>query len=262
MSGNTRFCTANRVFGATVKNGSGGGAPALVQDSAYPMSNIALNDRLVQWSTGASPSNPTTVDIDLGNTYTLDTFSMHGIRISGGTNFTGCDVYVQTGTYAPGGSWTVVGTIPGSALNAYRDAGLHLANSVSARSVRFVFAHFGHQWAVGKFFAGLMTDLGIVADAGSENSPQRNVTLYTFPSGTTIELHTGDNGRKISLMFTNVLKATRDAILNALPGAGDPFVYMDEEDRFWDCICADKVVACKRLSPTTFQVTLNLTALP
>ena len=80
----TRFATAgaNVVIAvpATIKNGTGGGAPPLVQDAAYPMSNLLLVDRYTVWATGAAAPSPHLVHLDLGFAYDISFVGLLGIR--------------------------------------------------------------------------------------------------------------------------------------------------------------------------------------
>ncbi|HXT99584.1 MAG TPA: hypothetical protein VN903_01240, partial [Polyangia bacterium] len=67
MASNTKIGLTNYIASATLMNGSGGGAPALIQTSPYTMSNLVGSDRYKFWMSSAlAASSAFNVDFDLG----------------------------------------------------------------------------------------------------------------------------------------------------------------------------------------------------
>ena len=71
MANNTLIGLTNQVATGTLKNGTGGGAPAREEASPYLMENAKNSDRSTVWMTSASPAVPTYFDIDLGSNKTI-----------------------------------------------------------------------------------------------------------------------------------------------------------------------------------------------
>lgn len=74
------------IPGATLMNGTGGGAPALQQDAAYPMSNLLNPSRSSVWATGASPPSPFYVHITI-NSQNVIGWGFLGMRGATGPGF-------------------------------------------------------------------------------------------------------------------------------------------------------------------------------
>ncbi len=266
MSGPSRFGTsnyaANRTIlagGSVLQNGSGGGAPALVQDASYPMSNVMRDDQYVVWNTGAAPASPVQVDLTLLATTSLTAASVHGLRVPSGSSVTSLKVYKQTGAYTPGGTWTLLGTVnsPG------RHAGVVFA-STSVDSLRYEFACTG-QFQTGKFYAGAPWSVGggtYIGNPGLESTPVRNAVLYDLPSGSVFSFNLGDTGRYIDLSLTELTETDMDT-LQALAALTSPFVFVDSRDRFWNVLLADKSVPTKQTSVNPlYAVDLALKVIP
>lgn len=264
MSGPSRFCLTNLAAlrsivpaGSVLQNGTGGGAPALVQDASYPMTNAMRDDRYALWNTGAAPASPFTVDLTMNATAALTAMSVSAIRSVAGAAVSKVEFYTQTGAYTPAGAWTLRGTVN----NPGRNCGVVYA-AANADSLRYKFTTTG-QFQASRLFAGVPFTVGAgtyVADNGAESSPQRNATLYSLPSGATFEFLLGDNSRDITLMFSQLSSADADA-LEGLAASTRAFTFIDDRDRFWDCILADKQATVTHTSPTAYSVALHLTGL-
>lgn len=231
---NTRFLTTNVATSATLKNGTGGGAPALDEVSGYPMTNALQWDRYTLWkqSSGADMN----FDIDLGGSYTVQAFAVLGQRsVPASSTVTGVEVFTQTGTYTPGGTWTSRGTIT---VGALRDAGLILANSVaSVRSVRFAFDVTG-TFTLGRLWVGeLDHDLGGIYSPGSRRTlikPRvRNVALGQVPVVTGI----GDDRYLFEMSFEAADSTLRNKLL-LTARANRSVVYVDHDSTFYECLLA------------------------
>ena len=261
----SRFGTDNLASladAAVLKNGTGGGAPALVQDAAFPMSNLLLNDRKVLWSSGVLAGSSVTVDIVLGGASTVSAISVHGLRISNGGSWGGESYYTQTGTYTPGGTWTNAGTSPGF---VYPDTGSAFTPRANVTAIRVVFGSITGTLVCGKIFAGDPSYVtpSYVSDQGTrEDTPQRNATILTYPSGSVFAFNLGDQSRIIKLQFSNIT-AAQAAFLQGLAGLVQPFVYLDASGAFWDVILASKQVPTKQTDGTPhYACTLDLLGIP
>ncbi|HXJ49417.1 MAG TPA: hypothetical protein VNF91_09645, partial [Candidatus Acidoferrum sp.] len=166
---NLKFGLTNWLMaGAVLKNGTGGGAPALIETAPYVMANLLYSDRYTLWKTSVL-TTPTQylVDFDLGATRAINCAAAMGFRPqSGGGLFV--DVSYQTGAYNPAGSWTFLGSLTGLVVNL-RDDAVEFG-SVNARSVRFTISPgFANTvFTLGKFFVGTLTDLGAQHSPGAQ----------------------------------------------------------------------------------------------
>jgi len=71
---------------ATLKNGTGGGAPAISEDPAWPMSNLLLADRYSYWKINVADENPgIAVDFDIGFAGSFDSAGYSMMRANGAT---------------------------------------------------------------------------------------------------------------------------------------------------------------------------------
>ncbi len=259
MSGPSRFGTVNLIPAATLKNGSGGGAPAVVEYASYPLANVLEDDQYVIWNTGAAPGTPVQVDITLSAATAITAVSVHGLRVPAGSSVTSLKVYRQTGVYTPGGTWTLIGTVS----NPGRHAGLTLA-STSVDSLRYEFACTG-QFQTGKFFAGAPWSVGggtYIGNPGLESTPVRNAVLYELPSGSVFSFNLGDTGRDIAVALTELTETDMDT-LQGLAALTSPFVFVDSRDRFWNVTLAGKSVPTRQTSVNPlYAVDLALKVIP
>ena len=259
--GVTNYAAARSIVagGSVLQNGSGGGAPAVVQDANFPMSNVMQDDQYVLWNTGAAPGTPVQVDITLLAATSLSAASVHALRAAAGASVTSLKVYMQTGAYTPGGTWTLRGTVysPG------RHAGVVFA-ATSVDSIRYEFACTG-QFQTGKFYAGDPFTLGggtYAGNQGLENSPVRNAVVYSFPSGSIFSFNLGDTGRDVSIEFSELPAADAD-LLDGLASLVRPFIYVDPRARFYNVLLANKTVPIKMQSPNPlYSASVALTVYP
>lgn len=197
---------------ATLKNGTGGGAPARSETSPYLMDNLRVGDRYTLWKSGLLAAAAFNVDFDLGGTVDLSAFGVLGYeQVAGSHVFV--DVFTQTGAYAPAGTWTFFGSIARLALDNVRDDGVTDA-TVSARSVRFVFIPdiANTIITVGSLFAGEATDLGGIHSPGTGFIPYGNQTETPLPSGAVVVRETGRDGGDWPMTWRSVPVATRDVL--------------------------------------------------
>ena len=67
-----QVATSNSIATATLKNGTGGGAPARDEDAAHLMEAAQNADRNALWSTSATPTSPLNVDFTWGSSRTIE----------------------------------------------------------------------------------------------------------------------------------------------------------------------------------------------
>lgn len=166
-----RFVTVNflEAAAAVLKNGSGGGAPALDEVSPYLMTNAMKHARRVLWqqSSGAAMQ----YDVDLTGAASNKTVRVGGMAghrpiagaLTGITAFTIKSSTTANG-YPPvsGNPWTdVPGAVAVSTASA-RDKGKLFDSDVTARYFRFDLT-VGSTFTLGKFFLGIFDyDLGLL----------------------------------------------------------------------------------------------------
>jgi hypothetical protein len=99
-----RLYQQNRVFSlSTLKNGTGGGAPALDEDAQFPTANAKFRSRNRFWRSSSAPTNPVDLDYDLITTNTnIDAVGLGNIRSYRGTaGIVSLEVFYGTGSVYP-----------------------------------------------------------------------------------------------------------------------------------------------------------------
>jgi hypothetical protein len=257
---NTRFIknSQNLALTATLKNGTGGGAPSTVEDSAYPMTNALQSDRYTPWLTPSGAATPIQFDIDLGSSLSVNAIGLHGFRLHSGSMGT---LTITYGTsYAPGTSW---GTISGATLTANRDV-VVIAGPSSARYIRLSFAHTSAIFSVGKLLVAITPtlDAGGIYSPGSTETPFRYQTVIEGPSGQPAINDVGDQGNLWDMRFTQITTAAKD-VLDQLGGEAYPFSLLDENDLLFEVMLAGASgVACERVFTDVWNVSVPLKRLP
>jgi hypothetical protein len=112
------FWTKNQLWesGVVLKNGTGGGAPALVEDADWPMSNLLKKGRYLYWKADMGSLVP--VHFDLGASKTLRAAALvmnRGYSTDPFDPFYGdittCNVYYDNGSTYPPAGWTSIGNL-------------------------------------------------------------------------------------------------------------------------------------------------------
>jgi hypothetical protein len=255
----TRFSTkaANYLLssGVTIKNGTGGGAPALQENAAYPMSNLLKVDRHTVWATGISAPNPTLVHIDLGQDRALTFFAVLGMRQPPGAAGNTITSIFGTRTAALGYSGVSTDyidratvTVPTTEL----DGGV-VAASATGRylQVKVSIINTSLGLTLGKFAAGLLDqDLGanLVYSPGAEGrlvTPQvRTETMAGFP----VISYVGSRYVRFLLPFNAITTATKNQ-LDAVAKETDPFVYFNQFDVARECVAPPEYAVSHRWAP-------------
>ena len=261
MANNTLIGITNLLATATLKNGTGGGAPALDETSPYTMAKTQTSDRSSVWKTADPPSaSPLNVDFDLGSNKTVTAAAILGYRTSAGLAASSLKIYSAPSSagYVPA-AWTLQGTISSISGNP-RDAGV-VFSSVSQRYWRFEFTHAGNAWSAGRLWLGNPTDLGLIHTPGGVDRPFANRLETPQPNGAIVINALGDPGRDFSLPFASQDSSLRDTLQNLHTQTGS-IIYVDSEARFFECIVKGGAVPASRPWNTLYDLQLELTRLP
>lgn len=194
---NIKLYTRNALAaaGVVLKNGTGGGAPALEQDADWPMSHLLSPDRETYWRMGPTPSDAVQVDFDLGSAQTIVALGVARLRLYGTLTEVGQSVsfYYGTGsTYPP--SWVSLGGIDLSNNNALTEE----FGSISARFWRFQLNFFGFANTPASMKLWLVksadrVDLGHDWSIGTEEETSRLRQEVESPAGLAFAFEPGQN---------------------------------------------------------------------
>lgn len=263
---NLRFARSSQnlaVLG-TVQNGVGTNAPALQEDSQYPMSNAAQADRYTPWKTpGTPPSSPLNIDIDLGAAFSIYAIGVHRYNLLGGSAGT-LTVQTQTGSYNGTGTWTTFGTIASANLTSSKDRCVIDTNTVaSVRSIRWSFAHTSGIWSVGKLFAIITptVDLGNSYAVGSVLTPVRYQTVQVDANG----IPDIDDHNEDGFLWSLDLGYTTSAIrlsMWTLVNSGAPVSMIDENDKLEEVRVVGGQIATEHTFLSVYHPRLELARLP
>lgn len=258
----TRFSTkaANYILstGVVLKNGTGGGAPALQEDAAYPMSNLLKVDRYSVWATGPTAPNPMLVHIDLGQDRALTFFAVLGMRQA--ASLAGNTISSIFGTRTAAQGYSGVSTdytdratvaLPTMGVDGV-DGGVVAASSTCRYlQIKVSVINTTLGLTLGKFAVGLLDqDLGanLVYSPGAENHLVTPQVRTETPAGFPVISYVGAPYRRFLLPFRAITTATRDQ-LNTVAKQTDPFVYFDQFDVAHECVPAPENAVAHRWSP-------------
>jgi hypothetical protein len=261
---NTRLGLTNWLFqpGAVLKNGTGGGAPALSEVSPYVMAHLLVADRYTFWRSATLPdATAFDVDFDLGSPMEVDAAGLLGSRLVSGGEPSSVELYSNNTAY-PGvpGDWTFrtdsfVGTI------ADRDSGATIS-SVTARWWRFRL-NADQDWALslGKFFLGKLTDLGGIHSPGGLQEPFQNRLETPLVNGATVLTGLGDDGGTLVMPWNLVLDAIRQHFLTAQRERG-AIVVVDADGKWQEMFLRNGKVSVSRPSFNLYDINAELVRLP
>lgn len=230
----TRFVVQNYLdffSNVTIKNGTGGGAPARIEDPSYVMENVLNPDRYSQWRVPAGAHNDVFLDLDLGTNRSIGYMGVHGYSGDGsGLSFpTQCRILYKTAAQGYDGSFsTAVG--PGAvSLGAQpRDSGTPVAPVVLARYIRFWFeSTLGRPFGVGRpWLAPSPIDLGVAQAAGTGDARQRTGTTLRAPFGGRRRTTTGPQRREFALQFPSIPHALCTTLFTTVGAVETPVLYL------------------------------------
>ena len=264
-----RFSFTNKVQTATLKNGTGGGAPALDQVSPWLMTNSQNRDRELVWqqSSGASGF----VDFDLtgaASDTSVGLLAVLGHRGAPATAAGVTSIVTRYSTNANGypptaaSAWTAFtgGTITlGSGV---RDAGAIIATPINCRYIRFDYTT-ATTFTIGRLFAGTVEhDFLIVASPGRsrrriiprlENRMAGGMPHYTV---------SGDVRYEFSLPYQDI-GATLFAKILAVGSRTTSFVLIERDDAIFEAVLRDGTLTDSLTfdAPDTYTTALDVETL-
>lgn len=137
-----RIYKQNRIFaqpGVVIKNGTGGGAPALNEDAAFPTTAVKLRSRYRFWRSATTPGTPVDLDLDLTVAATIKSVGLGMIRAYRGTaGITSLEVF-SASSYPT----FTQRLAPQTVTSTDNDLMWDLSSPVSARYWRFRIANAG-----------------------------------------------------------------------------------------------------------------------
>lgn len=233
---NTRFGKTNRIdaTACTLKNGTGGGAPALDEVAGYPMTNLEVTDRYTLWkqSSGASMQ----LDYDLtgaASNIAITTAALLGHRptTASGAGITSVAVHgvPNASGYPPGAGWgAALGTI--SMAGPARDGGI-VFGSTSIRYLRFDIT-CADAFTLGRAWAGVIDyDLGTMFGPGAEHALQLPVRENRALGDVPVTNWIGDKYDIITYPLPFLSDAVR-AYLRTLRASKQTLLLVDYQDVF------------------------------
>ncbi len=230
-----RFLLTNLIESATLKNGTGGGAPALDEVAPFLMVNAKDRDRGVLWQ--QSSGGNMFVHWDLGADRTVRTVAVHGHRPIGGAlaGITSYTVrYAAAAAGYPPGAWSAAPGGSGIATLSGRDKGKVLDSDITARYLEYELA-VGSVFTLGKFWAGVVDyDLGFIQSRGAgviDVTPRVDDQTIGHEQFVT---YVGDDYSLFSIPYRQVPDSVVAKLL-ALKRARKTFIQIDQDDAFKEC---------------------------
>lgn len=251
----------NVALSGTLKNGSGGGAPAETSDPSFPMLQAIQHDRMTPWKTPSTPaSSPINLDIDFGSTLSIYAMGVHRYELFSGSAGT-LTMQTQTGTYTPGGTWTTFGTISGANLTSSRDRAAVDTNTVSCRSGRWSFAHTSGVFAVGKVWAVVAPTITKQYAKDSVLTPVRYITENVDSNGVAFINDYMEDGFLWSLDLGVCTSAEKIAIWT-LVNSGRSCSMLDDADKLEEVRVVGGQIPTARAFDTVYFPRIELARLP
>lgn len=271
MATSLRFVTVNflEAAAAVLKNGTGGGAPALDEVSPYVMTNAMKHDRRVLWQNSGGVNMD--VDFDLtgaASNKTVRVGGIHGHRPIAGalTGITQFSIRSSTDAngYPPvsGNPWTDVPGAVNIATGSARDKGVIFDSDVTARYFRFALNPVGSTFTLGKFLLGIRDyDLGVLYSRGVQIlgiSP--NVEERTIGQDPVIS-YLGDDRDLWQIPYRGVTSSLAGK-LDALRTLRNSFIMIDKNDVFGEFIVQrgelPHSIQFEQAAETIYDAELNL----
>lgn len=259
--GSARFILANLAETATVKNGSGGGAPARDETTPYTMENALNADRLTPWLSAASPAATLNFDIDLGSSKSISGAALLGFRPKGASAVGNANIQSGSGTYPGSMSWTT--RVPTNFSSNQRDVGSYF-NAVSARYWRVALSCTG-QFSLGRIVLGVAVDLGFASGPGAVETRFQNRIEQPLPNGVILTYGTGDPGAELTVPVETAGQADKDTF-DAIAAAAGSVVYFGPDGDVQECVVAgaraDAVRTLYLPADSRYSLNLRLLRLP
>jgi hypothetical protein len=241
---------ARRIIATTfprVINGIGSytGAPGVIEDASFPMSNVLTVGRkgnvwVVPDGAGSNAPDTTSVllEIDLGAQWPIAAAGLLGMTFNNGSHPTA--VYIEcipnTNTYNAAGYVRQFSSQP-ILSPPTRDGGAILASPVTARYWRFFFnnATSGSGFSVAGVVVSLaLTDLGFLYSGATETRIRPRSMIESFDESASVTF-LGPEFVRWSIQFNNNDAALRTT-LDQLYGDVQPFIFITPDLKWQECV--------------------------
>lgn len=246
------------------------GAPARVEDAAWPMSNALLPDRYANvWKHPGGAANvnitDTVYEIDLGNAYSVYLAGVLGLLRS--LNFSYPQAvyleYIPAANVYSTGAWVTVGTFPllASASDSHSLTGL----PVSARfwRFRFTFTTGAPSFAISSFaLADVILDLGFLYARSDEVIVRPEVRTETY-SRLPMITRLARTWKRWTLHYPNIDPTTR-ATFDTLFG-DTTFLFLNPIDgQIYECVFDGEEFERAHIwaAPDRFEFSAGIRSLP
>lgn len=215
----SRWVISNQLETATLKNGTGGGAPARDEVAPYVMEHVQNTERLVKWqATGAGDID---VDFDLGSAKQVIYAGILGHVGVGGLGSLSCTVSYGAAYLTWDGNATVLSLIGG------QDVGAIFA-AINKRYWRFSFTFVGSSFTVGRIvIATAITDLGLLFSSARETLRIPSVVERTIGDQPRIT-RLGVIKKTMELQFSNIDGTALGKLIGVT--LGKSAIYVDRFD--------------------------------
>lgn len=246
--------------GVTLKNGTGGGAPAINEHPDWPMRNLLLQDRYSAWRSNGDTA-AAEIDFDLGSAQTITDLLLTNMRFYGAGSF-GPQLDVFYDNSYPPTTW-----LDDTTFDAPLNDNRFIIGAVSARYWRFVVQvpAIPGQAVSMKLWIGRSTDKVTITHDWSWSSrfanrrlreEQRSPSglLYTFEPAISL----ASNVREAELVLETASAAEWDTLRDTLSGVDSRFLILDSLGLLWETSLPGGRIAARRRFNGLYEITLAL----
>jgi hypothetical protein len=250
MATSLRFVVTNLIeaSSAVIKNGTGGGAPALDEVSPFVMTNAMKHARNLLWQNSGGVAMQFDVDLTgAASNVTARVAGIHGHSpIGSGTGITAFTVKSSTNAngYPPtaASAWTDCPGAVAVATGSGRDKGVIFSSDVTARWFRFDMT-IASTFTLGKFMLGVRDyDLGFIGSPGISRQRIHPRAEDRSIGQDPVLSYVGKSRYLFSIPSNGVLSTHLDK-LEALADLTASFYLIDWQDRFYEAIVQEGAVS-------------------
>jgi hypothetical protein len=231
----------------------------LSETAPFLATNLLDVDRYAWWKSASMAIGTYVIDFNMGGTPTIGVAGAHCFTLLAGLA-PSITVYTQTGSYSFGGTWTSRGTLPNPGA---KDDWIEFGPISSIHSIRFEFGVTSNptQFRLGKFWAGVTTDLLGVYSRGGKRTKFQNRADLTLPSGVPMITDLGDPGAIFSFPWNAAPAAVTTAMRDAQTRR-TPILLLDETPAVYETILSEGKLAESLVAGTTYDLEWELQRLP
>lgn len=247
--------------GVILKNGTGGGAPALSQNADWPMSNLLLQDRYSVWRSVGDGVAPVSIDFDLGSSQTIVDLLITNRRFYGlMASDTALEVYYDN-VYPPT-TW-----LDDTTFNAQLNDSRFVIGAASGRYWRFdIYPPPGVGQALScKLWIGRSADKVTLTHDWSLETRFANQRLrdeLRTPSGLLYSfepaISIASNVREASLVLRTASQSDWDTLRDTLSGLDSRFLISDSTGLVWETSLPGGKIAATRRFNGLYEIELEL----